>query len=71
MNAAPHLLSRPLHPAPAPCWPLASLQSLINTAGLVSVDLTDTVFAAMPGPDEQFHWAEVGPFALPGRSDRA
>jgi hypothetical protein len=41
------------------------LERLINTAGLVSVDLTDTVFAPMPEPEEQAHWAEVGPFALP------
>jgi hypothetical protein len=41
------------------------LERLINTAGLVSVDLTDTVFAPMPEPEERAHWAEVGPFALP------
>jgi hypothetical protein len=29
----------------------ASLEQLINTAGFVSVDLTDTVFATLPRPD--------------------
>ena len=28
-----------------------SLERLINTAGFVSVDLTDTVFASLPRPD--------------------
>lgn len=53
MQISPRFLSLPLRPGPARAWPLASLQNLINTAGLVSVDLTDTVFATMPGLDEQ------------------
>lgn len=52
---------------PAGHWPLASLDRLINTAGLVSVDLTATDFPAMPEPDDQAYWAEVGPFSLTGR----
>jgi len=71
MIASPRHHSRPLRPAPARSWPSASLQTLINTAGLVSVDLTDTVFAAMSGPDEQANWAQVGPFSLPGGPDAA
>ncbi|MDI1250861.1 MAG: hypothetical protein PSV13_18500 [Lacunisphaera sp.] len=71
MQTSPRLLSLPLRPAPPRPWRLASLQTLINTAGLVSVDLTDTVFATMPGSDEQANWAEVGPFALPGGPDAA
>lgn len=71
MQTSPRFHSLPLLRAPARPWPLTSLQNLINTAGLVSVDLTDTVVATMPGPDDQAGWAEVGPFSLPGRPDRA
>ena len=38
--------------APAPARGLlASLERLINTAGFVSTDLADTVFANLPKPD--------------------
>lgn len=51
MNTCADTSSRPL-PAtpirPAARWPLASLQRLIDTAGLVSVGLTDSIFAS-PG----------------------
>jgi hypothetical protein len=68
MNTCAYTTSLRPHPVPdrpAGHWPLAALERLINTAGLVSVDLTDTVFTPMPEPEDQAHWAEVGPFALP------
>jgi hypothetical protein len=71
MQTSPRFLFLPLRRGPARAWPLASLQNLINTAGLVSVDLTDSAFATMPGPDDHAGWAEVGPFSLPGRPDCA
>ena len=40
---------------------LTSLQRLINTAGLVSVDLTDTMFAAMPRRDDAPNEAVMPP----------
>lgn len=45
----------PTSPTRTPATPergfLNSLQALINTAGMVSVDLTDTIFASMPRRD--------------------
>ena len=40
---------------------LASLQRLINTTGLVSVDLADTVFASLPRRDGAPYEAVVPP----------
>jgi len=40
---------------------LTSLQRLINTAGMVSVDLTDTVFASLPRRDGAPYEAIVRP----------
>ena len=37
--------------APAARGLFASLERLINTAGFVSVDLTDTIFASLPRSD--------------------
>ncbi|MBI2496782.1 MAG: hypothetical protein HYV75_02240 [Opitutae bacterium] len=51
MNTCEYIPSLPPHPAPnRPDGrrPLAWLQRLIDTAGLVSVDLTDSIFAS-PG----------------------
>jgi hypothetical protein len=54
---------------------LSSLQRLINTAGLVSVDLTDTIFASLPRRDGAPYEAvipsrdETNP--LPARPDHA
>ena len=46
-------LSTPAAPVqkPAARGFFPSLERLINTAGFVSVDLTDTLFASMPRPD--------------------
>ena len=49
--------SRPTDPLPSPAphkpiqGPFVALQRLINTAGLTSVDLTDTIFASLPRQD--------------------
>jgi hypothetical protein len=40
---------------------LSSLQKLINTAGMVSVDLTDTIFANLPRRDGAPYEAVVKP----------
>ena len=50
-KTAPSLQARLVPARPAARGPLASLQQLINTAGMVSVDLTDTIFATMPRRD--------------------
>ena len=36
---------------PATRGRFATLERLINTAGFVSTDLTDTIFASLPRPD--------------------
>lgn len=71
MKTSPRIPSGPSRFAPARHGPLASLQTLINTAGLVSVDLTDTVFASMPRRDDQADWPEAGALPLPRRNDHA
>jgi len=64
MNACPptsSLQSRLVPAQPAVRGPFAGLQRLINTAGLVSVDLTDTVFASLPRRDGAPYEAVVPP----------
>jgi hypothetical protein len=39
----------------------ASLERIINTAGFVSVDLTDTIFASMPRRDGAPYEAVIPP----------
>jgi hypothetical protein len=52
-NCPPASLSATTAPVktPAARGLFASLERLINTAGFVSVDLTDTVFASLHRPD--------------------
>lgn len=56
-------LSAPARPAPTRTSRglFASLERIINTAGFVSVDLTDTIFASMPRRDGAPHEAVVPP----------
>ena len=58
MNTAGPTSARPIPATPARGF-LSSLQKLINTAGMVSVDLTDTIFASMPRRDGAPHEAVV------------
>lgn len=54
MNTCPQtspLPTRLVPDRPAIRGPFASLQKVINTAGMVSVDLTDTLFASLPRRD--------------------
>lgn len=54
MNTCPQtssLQARLVPDRPAVRGPFASLQRVINTAGMVSVDLTDTFFASLPRRD--------------------
>lgn len=60
MNTACPTCSAPTPPAPRRGF-LSSLQRLINTAGMVSVDLTDTVFANLPRRDGAPYEAVVKP----------
>ena len=48
-------------PAAAPRGFFASLERVINTAGFVSVDLTDTIFASLPRRDGAPYEAVVRP----------
>ncbi len=51
-------------------WPFAALQRIIDTAGLVSVDLTDAIFAT-PGNRDALAAKYTGEIAtLPGRSNQ-
>jgi len=58
---------------PTPTLPergfFASLQRLINTSGMVSVDLTDTIFAHAGNRDSLAAKPDAGP--LPERPDQA
>jgi hypothetical protein len=51
MNASCPTNPVPVNAPPARGW-FASLERLINTAGFVSVDLTDTIFASLPHPED-------------------
>ena len=69
MNATCPPASRPTRS------PLAALQRLIGTAGFISVDLTDAIFATLPRRDGAPYEAVMPPRdeanPLPARPDHA
>lgn len=58
-------------PAPASRGLFARLERIINTAGFVSVDLTDTIFASLPSGEGAPVEPVVPTLPLPNRPDQS